>query len=144
MCCDLVSRNRYDVILMDIQMPVMDGLEVSLGSNSDVSFISPSTPAGHPTNPSNEVPRPTALHHRRLGQLSRLRQSRGMATFAFAATKYICPSRAQCSEAGMDDFVPKPIKLHMLEQSMNRVPQTCRDTPKQERMWNALFPQTTA
>lgn len=73
---DEVNLNRYDVILMDVQMPVMDGLEAT----------------------------------RKIRLLHEDRQPKIIAMTANAMQG----DREICIEAGMDDYISKPVKLEDL------------------------------
>lgn len=70
-----IARARYDVILMDVQMPQMDGLEAT-------------------------------RHIRKNGQV----QPIIIAMTANAMTE----DREMCIQAGMDDYISKPVKLEIL------------------------------
>ena len=74
--CDMAARQRYDLILMDMQMPVMDGLE--------------------------------ATRHLRAGGINA-----GTPIIALTANAF-SEDRMRCAEAGMNDFVPKPIDPEQL------------------------------
>lgn len=78
-----LEQKSYDVILMDMQMPEMDGLETT-------RIIRKST-----------MPQPWII---------------ALTGNAFDE------DRQTCSDAGMDDFVSKPIEIPELEKSLLRVP----------------------
>ena len=79
-----LSLAPYDLVLMDVQMPVMDGLEAT----------------------------------------RRIRATEGDKTERLpilAMTAHALEmDRQRCLEAGMDDFVAKPVKRETLEEIMNR------------------------
>ena len=79
----MVSKNKYDVVLMDIQMPIMDGFEATIkiremevGSKKHVPIIA-------------------------------------LTAHAFEEDKN------KCIEAGMDDYVAKPIDYNVLFSKLN-------------------------
>jgi CheY-like chemotaxis protein len=79
-----VERQTYDVILMDVQMPEMDGLEAS-------RRITAKWPAG-------ERPRIVAM-----------------------TANAMQGDREMCLEAGMEDYVTKPIRVEALVEALNNV-----------------------
>jgi len=79
---DLLRKAQFDLVLMDVQMPVMDGLEAT----------------------------------RRIRQDAQLKDLRVIAMTANATSA----DRARCMEAGMDDFLPKPIQPLVLFQTVAR------------------------
>jgi CheY-like chemotaxis protein len=82
---DAVKRQQYDVILMDVQMPEMDGVE--------------------------------ATRHIRERMLS------DDQPWIIAMTAYAMEGdREWCLEAGMDDYVRKPVRVEELIQALQRVP----------------------
>jgi len=80
---DAVQRNRYDLVLMDCQMPEMDGYEAT--------------------------------------QEIRLRESvtrRSRLPIVAMTANAMAGDRERCFEAGMDDYLPKPLDLGQLNQVM--------------------------
>jgi len=78
-----VERQKYDVVLMDVQMPEMDGLEAS----------------------------------RRICA----RWPRGERPYIVAMTANAMQGdRERCLEAGMDDYVSKPIRVNELVAAMGK------------------------
>jgi CheY-like chemotaxis protein/HPt (histidine-containing phosphotransfer) domain-containing protein len=84
---DALERQPYDVILMDVQMPEMDGLEA--------------TRLIRQRWPGNAVPRIIAM--------------------TANVTK---DDRQACLEAGMNDYLPKPIRVEELMAALNRSQQS--------------------
>jgi signal transduction histidine kinase/CheY-like chemotaxis protein/ligand-binding sensor domain-containing protein len=79
---NMVAQNVYDVILMDIQMPEMDGLEAT----------------------------------------GRIRGQNGYQPYIVAMTANAMPEdREICLQAGMDDYLSKPMKLEDLVQVLEKV-----------------------
>jgi CheY-like chemotaxis protein len=87
-----VARQTYDVVLMDVQMPEMDGLEASR--------------------------RITAQHRRD-------QRPRIVAMTANAMQG----DREMCLEAGMDDYIAKPIRVESLIEALLAVPPRGRAPP---------------
>jgi signal transduction histidine kinase/CheY-like chemotaxis protein len=81
---DACEHHRYDVILMDVQMPEMDGLEAS---------------------------------RRLCARFSRTNRPHIIAMTANAMTG----DREICLQAGMDDYLSKPIRLEQLRAALQRV-----------------------
>jgi signal transduction histidine kinase/CheY-like chemotaxis protein/ligand-binding sensor domain-containing protein len=80
-----VDRKKYDLILMDIQMPEMDGLEAT-----------------------------------RI-----IRKSRGEQPVIIAITANVMQGdREECLEAGMNDYISKPIKLDLLVAALEKYSKT--------------------
>ena len=79
---DAFARDPYDLVLMDLQMPVLDGLEAT----------------------------------------RRLRARYGRAPRIVALTANATrEDRARCFEAGMDDFLGKPLRAGDLDAALHRV-----------------------
>jgi signal transduction histidine kinase/ActR/RegA family two-component response regulator len=78
---EALQRSRYDVVLLDVQMPEMDGLEAA----------------------------------------RRIRERWGPRPWLIGVTANALPSdREACLAAGMDDFVPKPVKRATLRAALER------------------------
>lgn len=76
------ARTRYGLILMDVQMPVMDGLEATMAIR-----------AGEAERHAQQTP-----------------------VVAMTAN----PHKEQCFQAGMSDFLFKPVMLTQLEATLKR------------------------
>lgn len=86
-CVDKVSKESFDVILMDIQMPVMDGLEAT----------------------------------RRIRQLSTAADDRFARVPIIAMTaQALSDDQDKCIEAGMNDYVTKPIDVQLLARALTK------------------------
>lgn len=83
-----VARQTYDLVLMDVQMPEMDGLEASRRINT--------------AYPSSR-PRIVAM-----------------------TANAMQGDREMCLEAGMDDYVAKPIRVEQLVEALRQTPQRKR------------------
>jgi CheY-like chemotaxis protein len=83
---EAIGRNYYDLVFMDIQMPVMDGITATAAIREG------GTP--RPTKP--DVP-----------------------IIAMTANA-IKGDREKCIDAGMDDYIPKPVMLPVLAQMLNK------------------------
>jgi len=80
-----VARQTYDVVLMDVQMPELDGLEASRRLNADY--------------PPDARPRIVAM-----------------------TANAMQGDRDMCLEAGMDDYIAKPIRVEKLIEALQAVP----------------------
>ncbi len=84
-CVRQYQAGQYDVILMDVQMPEMDGLEATR-------------------------------------VIRQLELERGTRTPIIAMTAHAMPGdRERCIEAGMDDYLAKPIRVRALMQALGRI-----------------------
>ncbi|MCA3251856.1 MAG: response regulator [Rubrivivax sp.] len=82
---EAVERQTYDVVLMDVQMPEMDGLEASRRITAKYS--------------PRQRPRIVAM-----------------------TANAMQGDREACLEAGMDDYLTKPIRVDELVQALQRTP----------------------
>jgi CheY-like chemotaxis protein len=80
-----VARQTYDVVLMDVQMPEMDGLEAARRLNAEF--------------PPDRRPRIVAM-----------------------TANAVAGDREMCMEAGMDDYVAKPIRVDALTAALLATP----------------------
>ena len=79
------ATERFDLILMDVQMPEMDGFEATQ-------------------------------------KIREMEQQRGLHTPIIAMTAHAMKGdRERCLEAGMDDYVPKPISSKLLLQTIHKL-----------------------
>jgi CheY-like chemotaxis protein len=83
----VLADKRFDAVLMDCQMPVMDGFE--------------------------------ATRRIRSGQATVLQPT--IRIIAMTANAMV-GDRERCQEAGMDDYVSKPIKVDLLRAALTRIP----------------------
>jgi CheY-like chemotaxis protein len=79
---DCLRRQNYDIVLMDVQMPVMDGLEAS----------------------------------------RRIRQSDDISNIYIVAmtANAMSGDREKCMEAGMNDYITKPIRIEQLQAALEK------------------------
>ncbi|GEM_PF-1623230 len=84
---DALSDHHYDAILMDVQMPVMDGMEAA----------------------------------------RRIRAAGNHRPWIIAMTAHALEGdRERCIEAGMDDYVSKPVRMGILMAALDRALKACR------------------
>lgn len=83
LACAAVRSERYDLVLMDMQMPEMDGLEATRRIRAEAAE------AGRPH----------------------------VTIWALTANA-LSTDRTLCLEAGMDDFLTKPLRLHQLKERL--------------------------
>jgi signal transduction histidine kinase/CheY-like chemotaxis protein len=89
---EMVTRNAYDVVLMDCHMPVMDGFEATLA----IRKLERETPSVRGT------------------------ASRRVSIFALTAS-VLEKDRHLCDASGMDGFIGKPVMLADLEAALKQV-----------------------
>ena len=82
---DILSKNTYDLVLMDVQMPEMDGFETT-----------------------------RAIRKGRCGEADRTLPVIAMTAHAMQG------DRERCLDAGMDDYISKPISPEQLFDTVNR------------------------
>ena len=114
---DAVKRQPYDVVLMDVQMPLMDGLTATRCICQDASGDGELGEVSENPNNSdrNQLSKPAKSHKR----------PRIIAMTANAMQG----DREDCLNAGMDDYLCKPINLEDLIQALSR----CQPLPEIER-----------
>lgn len=105
---DAVERQPYDVVLMDVQMPLMDGLTATRCICQELSFDRELGKfSDHPKNSdTNQLSKPAKSHKR----------PRIIAMTANAMQG----DREECLNAGMDDYLCKPIHLEDLIQALSQ------------------------
>lgn len=88
-----LERQHYDVVLMDVQMPEIDGLETT--------------------------------------RLIRQKWEASEQPKIIAITAYgLEGDRERCIEAGMDDYIAKPVKMEDLKAALERLDRQQAKTPK--------------
>ncbi|HEX8509538.1 MAG TPA: response regulator [Propionibacteriaceae bacterium] len=89
---DAVTTVPYDVVLMDVQMPQMDGLEATRAIRSHL--------------PAEQQPHIIAM-----------------------TASALVEDQEACSNAGMESYLTKPVRVHELKSMLNRVSATIRTAP---------------
>ena len=95
---EAVRQRDYDVVLMDVQMPEMDGLTAT-----------------------EEI--------RRLQQARQLAGNQELKIFAMTANA-MTGDRERCLQAGMDDYISKPVRAKVLQTLLDGVPSGEITTPE--------------
>jgi CheY-like chemotaxis protein len=80
---DSLNRQKYDLVLMDVQMPELDGLEATKRIRSEFTTIN----------------QPTIIA---------------------VTANAMSGDKEKCLEAGMNDYLAKPITLQSLEKSLSK------------------------
>ncbi|WP_045222790.1 response regulator, partial [Desulfonatronum thioautotrophicum] len=119
----LLANHEFDLILMDVQMPVMNGVEATKMIRSQESEVRSQEPdAGESTSPpqvSGLSPQPSQHPSIPASQHSRIPI---IALTAYAMTG----DREKFLEAGMDDYLAKPARMEDLAGVLERVACTPR------------------
>jgi CheY-like chemotaxis protein len=105
---DLLAAHDFDVILMDVQMPVMDGVEATKRIRSQESEVRGQEPESRDI--SSEL-QPSTFN------LQRPRRIPIIALTAYAMTG----DREKFLESGMDDYLAKPVKMVDLERVLEKI-----------------------
>jgi len=103
-----LEKQRYDLVLMDIQMPVMDGLEATrrIRESGVCGYVSVEVREdGHP-----QTHKPTNPHTHTPPRLPII----AMTAHAMQG------DREKCLEAGMDDYIAKPISPKALTEKLTK------------------------
>ena len=100
---EAVSRISYDAVLMDCQMPEMDGYEAT----REIRKREASLVAGRSSRDGDEP--------RHADDQERATSNRRRLPIIAMTANAMQGDREKCLEAGMDDFVSKPVKIEALE-----------------------------
>jgi CheY-like chemotaxis protein len=96
-----VARAQYDLVLMDCQMPEMDGYAAARRIRA-LEAEGAQLSAGHPGASASPTPRASRL------------------PIVAMTANAMQQDRERCLEAGMDDYVAKPIRSEELARTVNR------------------------
>ncbi len=115
---EAVTNISYDAVLMDCQMPEMDGYEATRAIRArEASEESRGTENGKHEVEENE----------RRDTSDKIRGTRRLPIIALTANA-MKGDRERCLEAGMDDFLSKPVKSELLQAALERCFQESKES----------------
>ena len=117
------KKGDFDLILMDIQMPEMDGFEATKA----IRNLERGTRKTEDGDQAKQTP--TANQSSIVNRQSSIERIPIVAMTAHAMTG----DREKCIEAGMDDYVSKPIKPEVLFSAINKVARKSHSEKEQKR-----------
>ena len=128
---DAFKNGDFDLILMDIQMPEMDGLEATRAIRNLECGIQKSEGRGQKAEDRNQAKQtpaanPSTINNRQ----STIKRVPIIAMTAHAMTG----DREECIDADMDDYVSKPIKPETLFSVINKVARQSQSEKEQKRI----------
>ncbi|MGB0910155.1 MAG: response regulator, partial [Nitrospirales bacterium] len=100
---DAVTRLAYDVILMDCQMPEMDGIQAT----REIRTWEQVEAKNKKLEETQHTSRTLSLTPHRIPIIA-------------LTANAMSGDRERCIDAGMDDFMPKPISLELLEKTLGK------------------------
>jgi PAS domain S-box-containing protein len=123
------KQGDFDLILMDIQMPEMDGFEATRHIRAlELKAHSSKLKEAESSEPSAFSLQPSA-------------RSGGIPIVAMTA-HVMMGDREKCIDAGMDDYVPKPIKPETLYSVIDKVARKSQREKEQKRTQPSQGPKT--